>query len=93
MKDEKRKKHKVRRRVIFSSCKRGKKSSDSVRQEDQDDHENMIEERCEETDVLIVKPEAMRMRKKTNVYIILLFFLPHKVRKPTGQAAKQPDFS
>eukprot|EP00957_Ditylum_brightwellii_P183820 14001725-Ditylum_brightwellii.AAC.1 len=63
MKDEKKKKCKVRRRVIFSSPKRGKNSSNSVMQEDQDDYEIMIEERCEGTDVLIVKPEAMRMRR------------------------------
>eukprot|EP00957_Ditylum_brightwellii_P187107 14251006-Ditylum_brightwellii.AAC.1 len=63
MQDEKRKKRKVCRRVIFSSCKKGKKSSNSVMQEDQADHESMIEEICEETDVLIVKPEAMRMRR------------------------------
>ena len=63
MKDEKRKKRKVHRKVIFSSHKRGKKSSNSVMQEAHDDHESMIEERCEETDVLIVKPEAMRMRR------------------------------
>eukprot|EP00957_Ditylum_brightwellii_P197308 15032218-Ditylum_brightwellii.AAC.1 len=63
MKDEKTKKRKVHRRVIFCSCKKGKKSSNSVRQEDRDDHKSMIEERCKETDVLIVKPEAIRMRK------------------------------
>eukprot|EP00957_Ditylum_brightwellii_P010092 762566-Ditylum_brightwellii.AAC.1 len=63
MKDEKKKKHKARRRVILSSCKKGKKSSNSVMQEDWDDHKIMIEERCEETDVLIVKPETMRMRR------------------------------
>eukprot|EP00957_Ditylum_brightwellii_P150273 11444211-Ditylum_brightwellii.AAC.1 len=63
MKDEKRKKRKVYRRVIFSSCEKGKKSSNSAMQEDWDNHESMIEERCEETDVLIVKPEAMRMRR------------------------------
>ena len=32
-------------------------------QEDWDEHESMIDERCEETDVLIVKPEAMKMRR------------------------------
>eukprot|EP00957_Ditylum_brightwellii_P035137 2664436-Ditylum_brightwellii.AAC.1 len=63
MKDEKRKKHKVHRRVIFYSHKKEKKSSNSVMQEDQDDYERMIEERCEEIDVLIVKQEAMRMRR------------------------------
>eukprot|EP00957_Ditylum_brightwellii_P103095 7856529-Ditylum_brightwellii.AAC.1 len=63
MKDEKRKKRKVCKRVIFSSHKKGKKSSNSIRQEDWDDHESMIEEICEETDILIVKPEAMRMRR------------------------------
>eukprot|EP00957_Ditylum_brightwellii_P061402 4660646-Ditylum_brightwellii.AAC.1 len=63
MKDEKRKKRKVHRRVIFSSCKKRKKSINSVRQEDWYDHDSMIEERCEETDVVIVKPEAMRMKR------------------------------
>eukprot|EP00957_Ditylum_brightwellii_P104455 7957447-Ditylum_brightwellii.AAC.1 len=63
MKDEKMKKRKVHKRVIFSSCKKGKKSSNSVKQEDWDDHESMIEERCQETDVLVIKPEAMRMRR------------------------------
>ena len=62
MKDEKRKKYKVQKRVIFYSCKKGKESSKNVMQEDWDEHESMIEERCEETDVLIVKPDAMRMR-------------------------------
>ena len=63
MKDEKRKKHKVRRRVISYSCKKGKTSIIIVMQEDWDEHESMIEERCKETDVLIVKPEATRMRR------------------------------
>eukprot|EP00957_Ditylum_brightwellii_P054786 4151762-Ditylum_brightwellii.AAC.1 len=87
MKDEKRKKCKVRKRVIFYSHKKGKKSSTNIvfevekttnitkihdectydyeneMQEDQDEHESMIEERCDETDVLIVKPDAMRMRR------------------------------
>eukprot|EP00957_Ditylum_brightwellii_P164888 12553816-Ditylum_brightwellii.AAC.1 len=63
MKDEKRKKRKVRRRVISYSCKKGKTSITIVMQEDWDEHESMIEERCKETDVLIVKPEAMRMRR------------------------------
>eukprot|EP00957_Ditylum_brightwellii_P126366 9633447-Ditylum_brightwellii.AAC.1 len=63
MKDEKRKKHKVQKRVISYSCKKGKNSSNNVIQEDWDKHESMIEERCEKTDVLIVKPEAMRMRR------------------------------
>eukprot|EP00957_Ditylum_brightwellii_P152567 11612993-Ditylum_brightwellii.AAC.1 len=63
MKDEKRKKRKVRRRVISYSHKKGKKSSTNVMHEDWDEHESMIEERFEETDVLIVKPEAMRMRR------------------------------
>jgi hypothetical protein len=63
MKGEKKKKCKVHRRVIFSSCKKEKNSNNSVMQEDQDDHESMIEERCEEIDVLIVKPETMRMRR------------------------------
>eukprot|EP00957_Ditylum_brightwellii_P124839 9516091-Ditylum_brightwellii.AAC.1 len=63
MKDEKKKKHKVWRRVISYSQKKGKKSSTNVIQEDQDEHESMIEERCEDTDVLIVNPEAMRMKR------------------------------
>eukprot|EP00957_Ditylum_brightwellii_P134864 10282246-Ditylum_brightwellii.AAC.1 len=63
MKDEKRKKHKVRRRVISYSHKKEKKSSTNVIQEDQDEHESMIDKRCEETEVLIVKPEAMMMRR------------------------------
>eukprot|EP00957_Ditylum_brightwellii_P059123 4485918-Ditylum_brightwellii.AAC.1 len=63
MKDEKRTKCEVHRRVIFSSHKKGKKSSTSVMEEDWDGHESMIEERCEETDVLIVKPEDKRMRR------------------------------
>eukprot|EP00957_Ditylum_brightwellii_P157538 11990489-Ditylum_brightwellii.AAC.1 len=58
-----RKKRKVGKRVISYSCKKGKKSNNSVMQEDWDKHESMIEERCEETDVLMVKPEAMRMRR------------------------------
>eukprot|EP00957_Ditylum_brightwellii_P095310 7259742-Ditylum_brightwellii.AAC.1 len=63
MKDEKTKKHKMCTRVIFSSHKNGKKSSTNVMQEDWDEHESIIEERCKETDVLIVKPDAMRMRR------------------------------
>eukprot|EP00957_Ditylum_brightwellii_P177256 13503233-Ditylum_brightwellii.AAC.1 len=78
MRDEKRKKRKVQKRVSSYSCKKGKKSSTNVvsekekthnitnvndecihdyeneMQEDRDEHESMIEERCEETDVLIV---------------------------------------
>eukprot|EP00957_Ditylum_brightwellii_P048787 3701148-Ditylum_brightwellii.AAC.1 len=63
MEDEKRKKGKVWRRVISYSCKKGKKSSTNAMQEVWDEHESMIGERCEETDVLVVKPEAMRMRR------------------------------
>eukprot|EP00957_Ditylum_brightwellii_P180229 13729675-Ditylum_brightwellii.AAC.1 len=63
MKDEKRNKRKVQRRVISYSYKKGKKSSNNVMQEDQNENEGMIKERCEETDVLIVKPEAMRMKR------------------------------
>eukprot|EP00957_Ditylum_brightwellii_P000689 54238-Ditylum_brightwellii.AAC.1 len=63
MKDEKRKKRKVRRRVISYSHKKGEKRSNTVMQGDKDNHESMIKERCEETDVLIVKSEAMRMRR------------------------------
>eukprot|EP00957_Ditylum_brightwellii_P148568 11312477-Ditylum_brightwellii.AAC.1 len=61
--EEEKKKHKVRKRVISYSCKKGKKISTYVKQEDWDEHESMIEERCEETHVLIVKPDAMRMRR------------------------------
>eukprot|EP00957_Ditylum_brightwellii_P092977 7079217-Ditylum_brightwellii.AAC.1 len=32
-------------------------------QEEWDEHESMIDEKCEETEVLIVKPEAMRVRR------------------------------
>eukprot|EP00957_Ditylum_brightwellii_P103532 7888007-Ditylum_brightwellii.AAC.1 len=32
-------------------------------QEGWDEHESMIEERCEETDVFIVKPDTMMMRR------------------------------
>eukprot|EP00957_Ditylum_brightwellii_P037122 2809836-Ditylum_brightwellii.AAC.1 len=63
MKNEKRKKRKVWKRVISYSCKKEEKSSINVMQEDQDEHASMIEERCEETDLLIVKPDAMRMRR------------------------------
>jgi hypothetical protein len=63
MKDEKRKKCNVQRRVISYSHKKGKKSSTNVMQEDWDEHESMIKERCEEMDILIVKPDAMRMRR------------------------------
>eukprot|EP00957_Ditylum_brightwellii_P136951 10444275-Ditylum_brightwellii.AAC.1 len=61
MKDKKRKKCKVQKSVISYSCKKGKNSSTNVMQEDQDEYESMIEERCEETDALIIKPDAMRM--------------------------------
>ena len=63
MKDEKRKKRMVQKKVISYFCRKEKNSSTNIMQEDQDEHESMIEERCEETDVLIVKPEAMRMRR------------------------------
>eukprot|EP00957_Ditylum_brightwellii_P077859 5917820-Ditylum_brightwellii.AAC.1 len=63
MQDAKKKKRKVQKRVISYFCKKGKKSSTNVMQEDWDEHESMIKERYEETDVLIVKPEAMRMRR------------------------------
>eukprot|EP00957_Ditylum_brightwellii_P018851 1417068-Ditylum_brightwellii.AAC.1 len=63
MKDEKRKKYKVQRRVISYSCKKGKKISTNVMQEDWDKNESMIDESCEGTEVLIVKPEAMRTRR------------------------------
>eukprot|EP00957_Ditylum_brightwellii_P048875 3708532-Ditylum_brightwellii.AAC.1 len=63
MKDEKRKKRKVGKRVISYSCKKGKKSSTSAIQKGQDERDSMMEERCEETDILIVKPDAMRMRR------------------------------
>eukprot|EP00957_Ditylum_brightwellii_P034985 2651969-Ditylum_brightwellii.AAC.1 len=69
MKDGKRKKRKVRRRVISYSCKKGEKSSTNVMQEDWDEHESMVEERCEETDVLIVKLEAMRMRRMCSGFL------------------------
>eukprot|EP00957_Ditylum_brightwellii_P188837 14373947-Ditylum_brightwellii.AAC.1 len=39
MKDEKRKKRKMCRGVIFSSCEKGKKSGNTIIQEDWDDHE------------------------------------------------------
>eukprot|EP00957_Ditylum_brightwellii_P151351 11525072-Ditylum_brightwellii.AAC.1 len=63
MKDEKRKNQKVQKRAISYSCKKEKTSSTNVMQEDWDEHTIMIEERCEETDVLIVIPDAMRMRR------------------------------
>eukprot|EP00957_Ditylum_brightwellii_P117956 8997099-Ditylum_brightwellii.AAC.1 len=75
MKDEQRKKHKVQRRVISYSCKREEKISIRVMQEDWDTHESMIEERCEETDVLIVKPEAMRMRRMCDKEKIIKNFI------------------
>eukprot|EP00957_Ditylum_brightwellii_P183706 13992542-Ditylum_brightwellii.AAC.1 len=86
MKDETRKKCKVRKRVICYYCKRGKESishdvsekekistntsnnderlleSENEIEEVQEGNESTIEERCEESDVLIVKPDAMRMR-------------------------------
>eukprot|EP00957_Ditylum_brightwellii_P011690 883260-Ditylum_brightwellii.AAC.1 len=63
MKDEERKKRKGRKKVISYFCKKGKKISTNILQQDRDEHESMFEDRCEETDVLIVKPDAMRKRR------------------------------
>eukprot|EP00957_Ditylum_brightwellii_P084859 6452563-Ditylum_brightwellii.AAC.1 len=63
MKYEKKKKHKVQKRVISHSCKERKKRSTNVMQEDWDEHDSMINKRCEKTEVLIVKPDAVRMRR------------------------------